>query len=83
MKEAIRKFIVQEFLFGRGTVQDDERLFEKGIIDSLGFMKLLAFVNEKFGITLDMSEISLDKFGSLSEIVQFLDEKMGPQKVNA
>lgn len=77
MKESIRKFIENEFLFGKDTVKDDERLFEKGIIDSLGFMKLLAFINESFHISLDMSEISLDRFGSLAEMVQLLEEKKG------
>ena len=82
MKESIRKYIEQEFLFGKGSVQDDDRLFEKGIIDSLGFMKLLAFINETFHITVEMSEISLEQFGSLSEIVRLLEEKSGSRKVN-
>ena len=37
MKEDIRKFIIDEFMNGEGAVSDDEKLFDSGIIDSLGF----------------------------------------------
>jgi acyl carrier protein len=75
MKAVIREYIEQEFLFGKGTVQDNERLFDKGIIDSLGFLKLLAFIEKTFQISLDMSEISMDKFGSVAEITQMVKQK--------
>ena len=36
MREELRAFIVATFLYGEGTVADDQPLFEGGIIDSLG-----------------------------------------------
>jgi acyl carrier protein len=77
MKEAIREYIRKEFLFGKGTVQDDDLLFEKGIIDSLGFLKLLAFLDQELGVSIDMSDITMEQFRTLDEIAAFAEEKRG------
>jgi acyl carrier protein len=46
MKEKIRNFIVENFLFGERELKDDEPLFESGIIDSLGLIKLMLLLRK-------------------------------------
>ncbi len=75
MKEQIRKFIVENFLFGERGLEDDEPLFDSGIIDSLGLMKLLAFVEKKFNISVDMSEIAIENFNTLNGIMETLTSR--------
>ncbi|MDH4220493.1 MAG: phosphopantetheine-binding protein [Candidatus Aminicenantes bacterium] len=75
MKEKIRNFIVENFLFGERELKDDESLFESGIIDSLGLIKLLAFIDEKFKVSIDMSEIMIENFNTLNDIMETLKSK--------
>jgi acyl carrier protein len=76
MKEKLKKFIVDTFMFGEGTVEDDESLFESGTIDSLGFIKLLAFINDTLQVPIDMSEVTMDKFQTINDMMKTIEGKM-------
>ena len=76
MKEKIKKFIIEDFMFGKGDLKDNEPLFESGIIDSLGFIKLLVFIEKKFDVFIDMSEITIGKFNTIDDIVKTIKDKM-------
>lgn len=76
MKEKIKNFIVENFLFGERGLEDDEPLFESGIIDSLSLIKLLAFIEETFNISLNMSEIDIEDFNTLDDILKTIKRKM-------
>ena len=52
VKEKIRQFIIEEVCLD-GTIKDladDDLLIESGIIDSMGILTLLAFLEENFKI---------------------------------
>ncbi len=76
MKEQIKKFIVDTFMYGEGQVSDDEQLFESGIIDSMGFIKLLTFIENTFNVPIDMGEVTMDKFGSVNDIADIVNSKL-------
>jgi acyl carrier protein len=76
MKEQIKKYIIENFMYGEGSLTDDQQLFESGIIDSLGFIKLLSFIDEEFKISIDMSEVTMENFQSVDEIVKTIEGKM-------
>lgn len=76
MKERLKKFIIDSFKFGEGTIDDDEPLFESGIIDSFGFIKLLAFIDEELKVHLGMGDVIIEKFGTINQMVETLESKM-------
>lgn len=76
MKDQIKKFIIDTFMYGEGNLKDDEPLFESGIIDSMGFIKLLTFIEKTFNVPVDMSEVTMDKFGTVNDIVQVINSKL-------
>ena len=76
MKEQLKKFIINSLMYGKGSIRDDEPLFETGIIDSLGFIKLLSFVQDKLNVPIDMSEVTMEKFSTINDIVKTLERKM-------
>jgi len=51
----IKNFIAQNLLFSDNgyTYSDDDSFLEEGIVDSIGVLELVAFVEEQFGITVD------------------------------
>ncbi|NQT90741.1 MAG: acyl carrier protein [Candidatus Omnitrophica bacterium] len=80
MKEKIRKFIIDNFMYGKGKLKDDISLFDSGIMDSLGFIKLLAFIEKTFRVSIDMSEVAIDNFDTVDEIVKTVSKKKRPGK---
>ena len=75
MREKLKQYIVETFMYGEGDIQDDTSLFGSNIIDSLGFMKLIAFVEKEFDVALDMSEVSMENFDTLDEMVKTISNK--------
>ncbi len=51
------------------------RLLEDGVIDSLGLLDLVAFVEEKYGVYVDDFEVDLDNFGSAEAVERFVKSK--------
>jgi acyl carrier protein len=78
VKEKIKNFIIENFLFGERELKDDEPLFESGIIDSLGLIKLIAFIEENFSVSIDMSEIMIENFNTVNDIMETLKSRKNP-----
>jgi len=69
----IKEFIGNNFLLGDGGEPEEETSFlESGIIDSTGILELVAFLEEKFGISIEDDEIVPENMDSLRNIADFL-----------
>jgi acyl carrier protein len=75
MKDEIRKYIIDTFMYGEGDLSDEEPLFDSGILDSLSLIKLLTFIEKNFNVAIDMSDITMEKFASINEIEATIREK--------
>ena len=75
IKAKIKKYIVENFMNGEGSIEDDDQLFETGIIDSIGFIKLLSFIETTFNTPLDISEFTIES-GSINGIMALIENKM-------
>jgi acyl carrier protein len=70
---SIHKFIEDDLLMGQGVDFDsDDALLEEGIIDSLGLLEVVTFIETEFDITVDDAEVTLDNFGSVNAIAAFV-----------
>lgn len=56
----------------------DIDLFATGVVDSLMFVKLLASLEECFGIRVSFEELEIDDFRTLGQIAAFVANKRGP-----
>lgn len=75
--ERIRAYVVQEFLYARPDVviEPDDPLMAKGVIDSMGVVELLEFIQEEFAVAVEDDEITEENFGTLSAIAGFISAK--------
>jgi acyl carrier protein len=73
----IREYLSQSFLFSDEgfNYADDASFLELGIIDSFGFVELLAFVQEEFGISVADHELVPDNFDSVCKLSSFIIAK--------
>lgn len=72
--EILKQFITEELdpNCDANKLREDESLLESGLIDSLGIMKLLAFIEEKFEIKVSDEELIPENFETLSAIEQLI-----------
>lgn len=73
----IRDYISRNFLFSEDGFgyEDDASFLELGIIDSFGFMELLHWVEEEFGMSVADDELVPDNFDSVSNLSSFILRK--------
>jgi acyl carrier protein len=64
--------IRDEFLPGE-TITADSPLLSSGAIDSLNFSNLLAFLESRFGVRLDLMDIGYDNFDTPSQMLQMIE----------
>lgn len=73
--EPLRDFIRREFLFDRDAeLADDQSLFGE-VVDSLGVMEVLGFIEETYGVTIDNSELLVENFESLNSIAALIERQ--------
>jgi len=78
-EERIRKFLLEELQLkdSRAELTDDLPLIEGHVIDSLDMLKLVALIEEEFGIDVEDEDLVPDNFASIREIAKFVDSKRG------
>jgi len=57
-------------------IADDDPLLDSGIVDSLGVVELVAFVEETFEITVSDQELVLANFRTISCLATFVQTKL-------
>ena len=73
----IKKFIVENFLFGDDDHLHEETSFlDEGIIDSTGILELVQFLEDTYAITIEDHELVPENLNSISKIVGFLKGKV-------
>ena len=72
--EPVREYIRENFLYMKPDLQvaPDDRLLERGIIDSMGVVELLSFIQDRFGVQPADDEITEENLGSLRAIARFV-----------
>ena len=82
LKELIKKFILLELINDPNikNLEDTDPLIEAGIINSLGMMKLIVFLEEKFSIQLTDEELIPENFESVKALSSMAANKMNQHR---
>ncbi len=74
----IRQFISTEICGGHcAAITDTDQLIEQGIIDSMGIIVLLGFLEEQFSVRIDGDELMPENFATLAAISTMVEKKAG------
>ena len=78
IKGTVRRFLLDNFAMGEGAaIADDASFMEGHILDSTGFVELVSFIEETFGIQVDDAEMVPENLDSLANIDAFVARKRG------
>jgi acyl carrier protein len=76
-KNVIKAFINNHFLKGDKSIalHDDTLFIDAGIIDSVGVLELVAFVEETFGFRVEDEELIPENLDSINRLVTYVKLK--------
>lgn len=79
LTDRIHGFITENFLYARPnhTLASDEPLLAGGIIDSLGVMELIAFIEEELGVTVADTDVTEANLGSVDAVAHYVARRQG------
>jgi acyl carrier protein len=74
----IKEFVVTNFLFGQqGTgLADDQSFLESGVIDSTGVLELVAFLEQRYAISVADRELLPENLDSIQNVSRFVARKL-------
>ena len=73
MRSELRTFITTELMHDPTyNLQDDEPLISGGLIDSFSLVELQLFIEQKFGIHIDDTELTADVIDNVNDLVSLI-----------
>jgi len=80
MRDDIRAFIVENFLFGDAEPlsSDSISLLDTGIIDSVGVLELVAHLEGDLGLSVDDEDLIPENLDTIDNLVNFIARKQQP-----
>jgi acyl carrier protein len=78
----IRTFLSKNFpLYEEATTDPEESLVQSGVVDSLGILELVDFVEARFDLRIPENELLPENLDSISSITRYLSAKLGADTV--
>jgi acyl carrier protein len=74
VEKVINDYISQELVPDPALLPlaDETPLLDSGILDSLGLLRLVVYLEEQFGITMDDADLLPENFASVNSICTYL-----------
>jgi acyl carrier protein len=81
IKDTIKDYILREFLPGErpDSLDDSTPLITGGVLDSIATIKLIAFLEEQFGVTIEPHEMNPDYLNFLPDIATLVASRRPPE----
>ena len=74
-QEKIKNYIVQTSHADANKIKNESLIFKEGFFDSMGFIMLITFLEEEFGIKTIDSDLIEENFESINAITEFIKRK--------
>ncbi|MDY0100040.1 MAG: acyl carrier protein [Bacteroidales bacterium] len=75
VKEKVKEYIQQATFVEKDKIKDDSLIFKEGYFDSMGFVVLITFLEENFGIKTVDADLIEENFESINAITDFVIRK--------
>ena len=77
IRDTVHGYILSEFLPGESPEEltDATPLITGGILDSISTLKLVTFLEDHFGVTVEAHEAGVDNLDSVARIARLISEK--------
>ena len=76
IKSDIRSYILEASLSNKDEIEDATLIFDVGLLDSMGLLFLIEYLNETHKIEVTEEELNPENFESINSIVAFIESKL-------
>ena len=76
IKVDVKKYILETSLSEANGITVDTLIFENGLLDSMGLLFLIEFLNENYKIEVTEEELNPENFESINSIVALIESKL-------
>ena len=78
VKDTIRNFIVENYLFGDDEgLENNTSFLDEGIVDSTGILELIEFITTVFSVAVEDDELIPENLDSIDNVTAFIGRKTG------
>jgi acyl carrier protein len=76
-RQKLKDFIVGDLLDGTysGPLADDQDLLISGLVDSLGVVRMINFIEQSMEVSVPPQDVTLENFQTVDKIVAYLDQR--------
>lgn len=76
IKNRIREYILESTFDDVENLSDETLIFEAGVLDSMGLLFLIEFLQEEYSISTNDDELVVENFQTINSIHAFVKSKM-------
>jgi acyl carrier protein len=77
IESKLREFIIKTLYYAEDSpIRDEDSFLETGVVDSMGVMELVAYVQSEFGLEVAQEEIVVENFDSIRKLAAFVRRKL-------
>lgn len=76
IKEKINQYVLSAVYAEKEKIKGNSLLFKEGYFDSMGFMMLIAFIEEEFKIRANDADLVEENFESIDAITSYVLRKL-------
>jgi len=75
-KDAVRNYIKGNTFKEAEKIKDNTLIFQEGFFDSMGFVMLIDFLDEEFGVKTNDEDLIEENFESIDAITRYIEHKL-------
>ena len=75
-QEAIKQYLTTELLTEHTNLSLDDNLLIDGLVDSLGVMRLISYIERCFNIRVPPEDVTIGNFRSIRVIAEYTESRL-------
>jgi acyl carrier protein len=76
IKEKVKQFILKTSYISEDQINNETMIFAQGIMDSMGFISIIGFIEESFSVSASDDDLIESNFESIDAISNFILRKL-------
>jgi acyl carrier protein len=73
LRDDLRTFITDELLADEEPLEFDDNLLDDGMVDSLGAVRLVMYIEEEFGYAIPPEDLTMENFRTIDALATYLE----------
>jgi acyl carrier protein len=75
LRRRIHDYVVANFMFDAADITDDASLSATGVLDSMGILEMVLFVEESLGVPVADEDVLPEHFDTVDALVEFVSTR--------